>query len=161
MGQPKLSRGEWIIGISAILLFGLLFFPWFGVVLTNSNSSLLNLVRFRVPDKTGWDALGSAAVVPLLAVGVSLAAVWSRWAIPRRAPHVGLNAMVAALGLLSVGLILFRILDAPGFYPQSSLAPESTVRLPMFLALAAALGVAVGGLVALREEVASRPVITD
>lgn len=148
MGLRKLDRGERTFGASAILLFGLLFFHWFAVDLTNGDSDLLVFVRAWVPDKSGWEALGSSGVVLLLTVTVALAAVWLRLAIPRRPPHAGLDAAVAVLGVVSAGLILFRIVDAPTFYPHSTLVSESTAQPPMFLALGAAAGIALGGLLA-------------
>lgn len=87
-----------------------------------------------------------------MTIVVAFAAAWLRFVSLDRRPHVGLNAAVTSLGTLSVLLILFRIVDPPAFYPESTLAAESTVQLPMYLALAAAVGVAGGGLLALGEK---------
>jgi hypothetical protein len=71
-------------------------------------------------------------------------------AIPRL--PVPANAVVASLGLLSVLLILFRIVDPPDFGSEGILQFEGTVQTPMFLALLAAVGIALGGCLAMREE---------
>jgi hypothetical protein len=67
--------------------------------------------------------------------------------------------VVAVLGIVSVLLILFRIVDPPNFGSEENTQLEGvvfqfegTVQLPMFLALAAAAGIALGGCLAMRGE---------
>jgi hypothetical protein len=60
--------------------------------------------------------------------------------------------VVAILGIVSVLLILFRIVDPPNFGSEGIQQFEGTAQLPMFLALAAAAGIAFGGCLAMREE---------
>ena len=62
---------------------------------------------------------------------------------------VSVNGLVAVLGFASMALILFRIIDPPIFYVVSTITDEGAVRLPMFLALLAAAGIAFGGCLAL------------
>jgi hypothetical protein len=63
--------------------------------------------------------------------------------------------VVAILGALSMFLILYRVVDPPdlgtigGFL--GSVTIEGTVKRPMFLALAAAVGIVLGSCLALRE----------
>jgi hypothetical protein len=56
------------------------------------------------------------------------------------------------LGVASLLLILFRIVDPPVFYVEPTLTYEGAAQLPIFLPLAAAAGVAFGGFWAMREE---------
>jgi hypothetical protein len=64
--------------------------------------------------------------------------------------------VVAVLGIVSVLLILFRILDPPNFGSfreiWGTVTIEGTVQFPIFLALLAAAGIACGGCLAMREE---------
>ena len=70
---------------------------------------------------------------------------------------VPVNAVVAILGLVSMLLILFRILDPPIFYTEPTIRSEGTAQLPIFLALLAAAGIAFGGCLAMWEEGFSLP----
>jgi hypothetical protein len=152
MGLGRVGRGEWVFGVSALLLFGLMFPGWYGAELTNGSSSLLSYVQVWAPGKSGWESLGWIAVVLLATVVVALSSLWLRLMSTVRRPHGGLNAAVAILGLVSAALILFRIVDPPVLYGTTSLTQESVVELPPFLALAAAVGIATGGVMASREE---------
>lgn len=69
-----------------------------------------------------------------------------------RKPPVPVNAPVALLGLVSVLLILFRILEPPIFAVERTVTWEGTVQFPIVLALLAAAGIAFGGCLAMREE---------
>lgn len=60
--------------------------------------------------------------------------------------------MVTILGIVSVVLILFRIVDPPVFSVEPTITTEGTAQVPIFLALFAAAGIACGGRLAMREE---------
>ena len=68
------------------------------------------------------------------------------------APSFPANAAVATLGLVSTLLILFRIVDPPVFSVEPTVTFEGAVQWPIFLALAAAAGIACGGCLALQTE---------
>jgi hypothetical protein len=55
------------------------------------------------------------------------------------------------LGLISALLIVFRIVNPPVFYTEPTITYEGAVQTPIFLALAAAAGIAFGGCLATRE----------
>ncbi len=153
MHLDKLRNGEKIAGASAILLFVLMFFHWYGVAFSNSHSPLLNYIRIVVPGKSAWEALDYIPIVLLIAIMVALAVPASRLTNAAHRHRAPVNAVVAVLGIVSVLLILFRIIDPPHFDSfEGSLTAEVTVQLPIFLALATAAGVALGGCMAMREE---------
>jgi magnesium-transporting ATPase (P-type) len=147
----RLNKGERIAGISAILLFVFMFFHWFGVKAVNT-SNLLFDVRAGGPGKSAWEALEYIPIVLLIAIIAALAVAALRFTNIVHRPFIQINALVAMLGFVSVLLILFRIVDPPIFNVERTVTFEATIRLPIFLALLAAAGIAVGGYQAMREE---------
>jgi hypothetical protein len=148
----RLGNGERISGISAILLFAFMCLHWFG----SKDPGELRLFSI---DRTAWEALDYIPIVLLITIVVTLAAVMLRPPDPARKPPIPINAVVAVLGIVSVLLILFRILDPPNFGSfreiWGTITIEGTVQFPTFLALFAAAGIALGGCLALRAEVSA------
>ena len=130
MDSSRLRTGELVAGIGGVLLFVFLFFDWFGG--GGFEGSL-----------DGWDGLGSdftGFIVALTSVaGAGLAALalaGQRVNVPL--PRGGFTAM---LGSLSVAIILWRFFANPG-----------DLKIGIFLGLAAAIAIAVGAIMALRED---------
>lgn len=126
-------------------------FDWFGVEVVN-NSNLLFYLRGAEPGQSAWEALDVIPIVLLITIAAALAVAALRFMDAIHRPPVPVNAVVASLGIVSVLLILFRIVDPPNFGGEGILDFEGSVQLPMFLALAAAAGIAFGGWLAMREE---------
>jgi predicted membrane channel-forming protein YqfA (hemolysin III family) len=149
MDISRLNNGERISGISAILLFVFMCFHWFG----SKDSGELRL--FSV-DRNAWEALDYISIILLITIVVTLAAVMLRPPNPARKPPIPISAVVATLGAVSVLLILFRIMNPPNFGSfreiWGTIAIEGTVQFPIFLSLFAAVGIAFGGCLAMREE---------
>ena len=106
------------------------------------------MVQRRWGSRTGWESLGALDVV--LAV-VALAAL----AIPvvtaiQRVPAVPLahESLTTLVGLLAVVLVLIRVLNMPDWATEREWG--------LWVALAATLGIVVGGLIAMRDERLSR-----
>ncbi len=152
MSLGRLSNGERISGISAILLYVFMSLDWFAVKSFRGPNPLLIELRGPETGQSAWEALDVISVVLLFTIitALAVAALRSKDAIHR--PPVPVNAVVATLGTVSVLLILFRIVDQPNFGSEGILQLEGTVQLPMFLALLAAAGAAFGGCLAMREE---------
>lgn len=122
-----------VAAIGGVALFAFLFFDWFSA----------GIEGFDAGGVSGWDGLGTdvtgfivflAAVAgPALAL---LAISGQRLNVP--APR---GAGTAALGLLTVAIIVWRIFANPG-----------DLKVGLFLGLAAAIAIAVGALMALRED---------
>jgi hypothetical protein len=129
MDLRRLRAGEWIVGVSGLVLFVALFLPWYAD---------------EAGTRTGWQSLGALDVV--LAV-VALAAV----AIPivtavHRVPAVPLahQSLVTLAGLLALVLVLIRVLNMPDWAVEREWG--------LWLGLAATVGIVAGALLAMRDE---------
>lgn len=145
MELDKLSPGEKISAVSAILLFIFMFFDWFGAELSG------------VPELSGgggsaWDALDIIPIFLMLAVIVALGVAIARLTDADIEPPVSLNTIVAVVGGLAVLLILYRIISPPDLGSFGGVPIDTTLKLGIFLSLVAAAGIAYGGYSAMREE---------
>jgi hypothetical protein len=148
MDVDKLNTGEKIAAVSGILLFIFMFFDWFGVEVSGGGFS------GSVPGAGGsaWDALDFIPIVLLITVIAALVGAVLRLSDFEYEPPVSMNAVVAALGGLSVLLILFRIIDPPSFGSYGGVSADGTLKFGIFLGLIAAAGIAYGGYMAMKEE---------
>jgi hypothetical protein len=142
--SAKLTFGEKISAVSAVLLFGLMFFHWFGVEAYNT-SNLLFAIESVEPGKNAWEALEYIPIALLTTILITLAATALRLAGAVPNPSFPANVAIAILGFVSMLLILFRIVDPPVFGVEPTITSEGAVEWPIFLALAAAAGIAFGG----------------
>lgn len=152
MSLGRLNNGEKIAAISAILLYVFMSFDWFGVEVSNESSNLLNLIRGFAAGKNAWESLDYISIVLLLAIVAALAVAALRFMDAIHRPPVPVNAAVATLGVVSALLVLFRIFIPPDFGSEGILTFKAIVESSIFLALAAAAGIAFGGFLAMREE---------
>lgn len=155
MDVNRVRRGEMIAAASAIALLLIMFiFSWFGFADAPSGS-----------DFDGRNAWGSFSVIDLIlfitivaAIGAALMSANSQSVnLP-----VALSVVVAALGILSVLLILFRIIFPPDFgigdlanslgADSGADVPDNGRKIGVFLGLLAAAGIAYGGYEAMRDE---------
>jgi hypothetical protein len=148
MDVDKLSTGEKIAGVSAVLLFIFMFFTWFGVEVSGGGFS------GSVPGAGGsaWDALEFIPIVLVIAIVVALVNVFLRLSDSDYEPPVSMNVAVTVLGGLSTLLILFRIIDPPGFGSFGGVSVDATLELGIFLGLIAAAGITYGGYRGMQEE---------
>lgn len=150
MQADKLSTGEKLAAVSALLLFVFMFFDWFGVEVSG--------VPGFGGDVSGaggsaWDALDVIPILLMLAIVAAIGVAIIRLTDADLELPVSLNAIVAALGVLAVLLILYRIIDQPGGGGDfSGVEVDVTLKLGIFLAFAAAVGIAYGGYRAMEEE---------
>lgn len=149
MEADKLSTGEKIAAVSAILLFVFMFFDWFGVEVSG------------VPGFSGdisgsggsaWDALDVIPIFLMLAIVAAIGVAVIRLTDADIELPVSLNSIVAALGGFAVLLILFRIIFPPDFGSFGGVEVDATLKLGIFLGLLASAGIAYGGYSAMREE---------
>jgi uncharacterized membrane protein len=147
----RLNRGEWLAGTSAVLLFASMFLHWFGVKLINTSNLLFAIVAVG-GRKNAWGALDYIPTLLVIAILGTLALMALCLADAFLKPRVRSNAVVAILGLASMVLILFRMINPPTFFVEATITSEGAIRWPMFLALLAATGMACGGCLALWEE---------
>jgi hypothetical protein len=119
---------------------------WFGL----KDSGELQL--FTV-GHSAWEALDIIPIVLVIAIIAALGVVVLRLTQTAYELPVRANAVVAILGIVSVLLIVFRIVDPPNFGSLrevgGTIPNEGTVQFPIFLGLLAAAGIAFGGCLAM------------
>ncbi len=145
----KLSPGEKIAGGSAILLFIFMFFNWFGAEVSGIHG-----FSGSVSGEAGnaWDTLDFIPIVLLLTVVAALVMAGLRLADSVYEPPVPMSTVVTVLGVISVLLIFFRIIDPPTFASFGGVSVDATLSIGIFLGLIAAGGIAYGGYSTMREE---------
>jgi hypothetical protein len=145
----KLSPGEKIAGGSAILLFVFMFFDWFGVEVSG-----VGAFSGSVPGEGGsaWEALEFIPIVLVVTIIAALVMAGLRLADSDLEPPVPMSTVVTVLGVISVLLILFRIVDPPTFASFGGVSVDATLSVGIFLGLIAAGGIAYGGYSTMREE---------
>jgi hypothetical protein len=129
MDLRRLRAGEWIAGISGLVLLVALFLPWY----SNDAGS-----------RTGWQSLGALDVV-LAIVALSALAIPVVTAV-HRVPALPLahQSLTTLAGLLAVVLVLIRVLNMPDWAVERDWG--------LWVGLAGTLGIAAGGLIAMRDE---------
>lgn len=151
MELDRLSTGEKISAVSAVLLFVFMLFDWFGATV----SSVTGFSGDVPGGGSAWNALDIIPLFLMVAIVVAIGVAVVRLTDADLEPPVSLNAIVAALGALAVLLILYRIVNPPGGGDFGGVTVDTTLKIGIFLSLLAAAGIAYGGYSAMREEGAS------
>lgn len=138
-GQARLGSGELIAGGAGVVLLIAMLLPWYGRE-TNIAGAVVS------ESWTAWQSLSVIAIL-LFAIGIAAIAVpvgRVLWASPERFRD---DRLIAALGLLGVVLVLFRLVDVPiaGIDVQPGDSVDSSRGAGIFLALLATAGIAYGG----------------
>jgi hypothetical protein len=151
MDFAVLNRGEKIAGVAGILLILIMFiFDWFGLKFT------AGVGAFGVSAEGGRNAWGSYGftdivlfITALSAIGLAaIAASDSEVGLP-----VALSAIVAALGVLSLILVVISIISPPDFGVNlSGTGVDHERKIGVWLGLLAVIGVTAGGFLAMQEE---------
>jgi hypothetical protein len=149
MEVDKLSTGEKVSAVSAILLFVFMFFDWFGVEISGVTGFSGDVSG---SGGSAWDALDVIPIFLMLAIVAAIGVALIRLTDAELEPPVSMNAIVAALGGLAVLLILYRIVFPPDFGSFGGVSVDATLQFGIFLGLIAAAGIAYGGYSAMREE---------
>lgn len=145
MDVDKLSTGEKIVGISAVLLFIFMFFDWFSAEASNGLIS-------GSDSGTAWEVFSVIDLILLVTVLVAVAVAVIRLTDAAFEPPISLNAVVAVLGGISTLLILYRIVSPPDVNEIPGFSIDVSPALGIFLGLIAAAGIAYGGYRAMQEE---------
>jgi uncharacterized membrane protein YhaH (DUF805 family) len=149
MELDRLSTGEKISAVSAILLFILMFFDWFGAKVSSVQGFSGTI---EGAGGSAWDALDVIPIFLLAAIVVAIAVAVIRLTDADIEPPFSLNTLVAVLGGLAVLLILYRIINPPSGADFGGVSVDITLEFWIFVSLAAAAGIAYGGYAAMREE---------
>ena len=141
MDTNRLGRGEMIAAVSAVLLLLVMFiFSWFGI------GGDLGAIAAAADVDTGanaWQSFGFIDIVLFITILVAIGlAVMKANSQSPNLPVAG-SALVAGLGILSLLLLLYRVIDPPY---------DADREIGIFLGLLATAGIAYGGWEAMREE---------
>jgi hypothetical protein len=143
----RLRTGEAIYLVAAILLFVLMFFTWYGVT-TAGESEVLTLL---VHGGNAWQTLEVLPLLTMLTIVVAVGGALLRLTGSDWKPAVPPGVAVCVLGLLAALGILGRMVSPPDLGGEG-IGYSVNLELGIFLALAAALGIAYGGWRAMADE---------
>ena len=142
MDPSRLRTGEIVAGIAGLALFVFLFFDWFGGGAEVSGSLVNGTATLSHPGISGWDALADLPGFLIIMSGVAgIALAYLAMSGQRVNVPLQRGAVTALLGTLAVLLILWRIF-----------AGSPTLKIGVFLGLAAAVAITAGALMALGED---------
>jgi hypothetical protein len=147
----RLRTAEAIYLLAAVLLFVLMFLDWYGVKGATSAEPLGGVVTSQAGG-SAWDMLEVIPLFLMLAIVVAVGGAVLRLSGSDWKPAIPPAAAVCVLGLLAALLVFIRIIDPPGPGEVLEGAFDTTLKPAIFLALAAALGIAYGGRRAMADE---------
>jgi hypothetical protein len=129
MDLRRLRAAEWIAAVSGAALLASLFLPWY---------------EAGGEDATAWQALSVTDVLLALVAAFGVALVPTTASQPTSALPIAVAGLVSLAGIIGVLLVLLRAANLPGDADGRQWA--------LWLGLAAALGIAAGGWLAMRDE---------
>lgn len=149
MDHTRLSQGEKIAAISAAVLFiVMILFTWFSI---DFGADSLSIPGYDT-GFNAWQSFGFIDIILFVTILVAIGgAVITANATSVNTP-VAISAITCGLGILSVLLILFRIVDPPGGEVPDAYDIGINRGIGVFLGLIAAGGIAYGGWRAMEEE---------
>jgi len=151
MDTNRLNQGEMIAAVSALLLLIVMFiFTWFSVDFGQND---LGLGASVDTGANAWEAFDFIDIVLFVTILVAIGGALVTANAQSVNTPVAISAITTALGILSVLLILYRIIDPPG----SGDIPDGfdigiSRGLGVWLGLILAGGITYGGWRAMQEE---------
>ena len=145
MDLRRLRAGEWIAALSGVLLLVALFVPWY----ERDPVACIALAGVECPNPkqfTGWGSFAVIDVVLALVAVYALAVCVVTATQPTGAIGIAMDATLALLGIAATVIVGLRLASMP------DLGPHVERTAGVYLALAGALGVAVGGWLAMQNE---------
>jgi hypothetical protein len=165
MNLERLRIGEWIFGVSGIVLLVSLFLPWWGLEgvwtgLGPGGPVEGGFVDSADPGTTTWTAwqVFSVADVLLGLLGVLAIVVWvlvARWSAP--APGLAGEVLLTPFAIAVTIVVLAQVLGTPEVLEVPPPIPSPTLQPGAWLGLLASCGVLFGLLVGMRDERLSEP----
>ena len=143
MDTSRLGRGETIAAASAVALFLIMIiFDWFGAG-GGSFDTGVGTVEVEGLGANAWQSFGFIDIILFITCVVAVVGAAMTANAANANTPVAISSVTAGLGILSVLLIIYRILDTP--YGADR-------KIGVFLGLIAAAGIAYGGWTAMQEE---------
>ncbi|MBA2521968.1 MAG: hypothetical protein H0V25_01435 [Solirubrobacterales bacterium] len=146
MDTNRLNQGEMIAAVSALVLLVVMFISWFGIDIPDEAVGLVSAAGIDT-SANAWQSFSFIDIVLFVTILVAIGGALATANAQTVSAPVAISAITAALGILSVLLILFRIIDPPG--PGEA---DIGRKVGVFLGLIAAAGIAYGGWRAMQEE---------
>ncbi|MDX6674350.1 MAG: hypothetical protein QOH11_1768 [Solirubrobacteraceae bacterium] len=152
MDTTKLRLGELIAGVSAILLFIVMFFHWYGIKtgLSSQGSAIFKSVTGQSVGSTvgvsAWQIYSYTDLLLLLLIILAIGMVVLSATERSAAVPISMNAIVTAFGGLMTLIVLYRLINQPG--PNDFV----TVKFWGYVGLLLTAGIAVGAFLAMRDE---------
>jgi hypothetical protein len=147
MDTSRLRTGELIAGIAGVVLFIVMFLPWFGVDAGEAAGEVAEDfgIVIDVPDIdfNAWESFDFIDLVLLVTVVVAVGLAVATAMAQTPSLPVATSALTTGLGILSTVLVLYRIID-----PPSELGREFWV----WVGLVASAAIAYGGWRSMQEE---------
>jgi hypothetical protein len=134
----RLSQGQLVAALSAIVLFIISFLPWFGVsgAVTVGGTTIGGSQNFSL-----WEIENPLDIYLMIVILVAL--VPAAMALLGDGADAPMAAMATALlGGVGTILILYQVFDTPGITDR---------KIGLFLGLIACAGIAVGGYLSMQE----------
>jgi hypothetical protein len=172
MNLQRLRIGEWIFGVSGVVLLVSLFLPWWGLegswtrlgpggpVEGGFSGQPVENEFTTATVETTWNAwqVFSVADILLALLGLLALVVWivvARWS----APGLGLagEALLTLLAMVMMVVVLVQILGTPSTLEVPAPIPQATIEYGAWLGLASTFGILFGLLAAMRDERLSEP----
>jgi len=145
----RLSTGEKIAGLSAVLLFVFMFFDWFAAKVSGVPGFSGGVEE---NERNAWQALDFIPIILVATIIAVLVLAAIRLSDANFDPVVPMSVIVAVMGGISVLLIIYRVIDPPNYTVLAGVETEITRKIGLFLGLIAAGGIAYGGYKAMEEE---------
>jgi hypothetical protein len=145
MDTTKLRLGEVVAGVSAVLLFIVMFFHWYGVKI-NTSAFGIKVTGVESPGFSAWKVYSYTDLLLLLLIILALGMVFLSATQRSTALPISLNVIVAGLGGIMTLIVLYRLINQPG--PNDLV----TVKFWAYVGLLLTAGVAVGAFLAMRDE---------
>ena len=145
MDTTKLRLGEVVAGVSAVLLFIVMFFHWYGVKI-NTSAFGIKVTGVESPGFSAWKVYSYTDLLLLLLIILALGMVFLSATQRSTALPISLNVIVAGFGGIMTLIVLYRLINQPG--PNDLV----TVKFWAYVGLLLTAGVAVGAFLAMRED---------
>jgi glycerol uptake facilitator-like aquaporin len=145
MDLRRLRAGEWIAALSGALLLASLFVHWYH----RGPVACIALAGVKCPSPEGFSAWEAFSVIDVALALVALFAL-ALWVItasqPTAAIAIAMDALVTLLGIVATIVVIVRLANLP------DLGPHVGRTTGIYLALAGALGIVIGGWLGMQDE---------